>query len=58
MVWCGVLGWGGVVFRETHLGVERNPQAKFGRNSSTGYGGDEIMEKIKMPDGGHICRRT
>ena len=35
------------MFGETHEEVEKNPYAKFRRNSSTGYGGDAITGKIQ-----------
>ena len=37
----------GIVFVETHLGVERNPYVKLLQNSSIGYRGDAITEKIQ-----------
>ena len=37
--------WASIVFPETHLGVDRNPYAKFQLNSSTGYRRDAIMGK-------------
>ena len=39
--------WTGIVFRETHLGVEGNPYVKFQRNSSTRYGAEAIPGKIQ-----------
>ena len=52
--------WTEIIFPQTLLGVERNPSAKFKKNSFTGYGDDVITEKKtnkknKMAEGGHIC---
>ena len=36
-----------VVFRRTHLDIERNSYARLTQNSSSGFGGDAIMVKAK-----------
>ena len=36
-----------IIFRQTHLDIERNSYARFQLNSSSGFGGDAIMVKIK-----------
>ena len=37
-----------IIFRRTHLGIERNSCIRFRQNSSSGFGGDVITVKIKV----------
>ena len=39
--------WTGIVFREPHLGVERNPYVKFRQIPQLVYGGEAITGKFQ-----------